>query len=269
MVRLFIKVNTSITAIMMNISRLLELNKLIRFILCIIGLVFISCISSYTLLAQECGSYALNEAKKQYEIGNFDDVTEELNRCLLTFSDIEKVQAYRLLAMTAIATDQKKNALDAIVALLTHNPTFEPSIFDPPQFIALVAELKDNFATVKITSVSKKSENVMLAPATVTVMSGDEIKRRGYTDLEAMLHDLSGFDISRSNGLAYSNIYQRGYRSGANTDRTMFLIDGVEDNELWSNTVFLSRQYSVTNVKRVEIIYGPASTMYGEMRLPE
>lgn len=247
----------------MNISRLLELKKMIRFILGIIGLIFISSISSFMLVAQECGSFTLNEAKKQYEIGNFDEVTEELNRCLLTFSDIEKVQAYRLLAMTAIATDQKKNALDAIVALLTLNPTFEPNIFDPPQFIALVAELKDNFATVKITSVSKKSEDVMLAPATVTVMSGDEIKRRGYTDLEAMLHDLSGFDISRSNGLAYSNIYQRGYRSGANTDRTMFLIDGVEDNELWSNTVFLSRQYPVTNVKRVEIIYGPASTMYG------
>jgi outer membrane receptor protein involved in Fe transport len=218
---------------------------------------------SSAIYAQECGSFTLTEAKKQYEIGNFDGVTEEINRCLLTFSDIEKVQAYRLLAMTAIATDHQKNALDATVALLTLNPNFEPDIFDPPQFIALVSELKDNFSTVKITSVSKKSEDVMLAPATVTVMSGDEIKRRGYTDLEAMLHDLSGFDISRSNGLAYSNIYQRGYRSGANTDRTMFLIDGVEDNELWSNTVFLSRQYSVTNVKRVEIVYGPASTMYG------
>ncbi|MBI3234069.1 MAG: TonB-dependent receptor [Bacteroidetes bacterium] len=248
---------------MIIISRILTASSIVRFALGITGLIVFCCISSYNLSAQDCGSFSLNEAKKQYEIGNFEDVTEQLKKCLLTFSDIEKVQAYRLLAMTAIATDQKKNALDAIVALLTLNPTFEPNIFDPPQFIALVSELKDNFSTVKITSVSKKSEDVMLTPATVTVMSGDEIKRRGYMDLEAMLHDLSGFDISRANGLAYSNIYQRGYRSGANTDRTMFLIDGVEDNELWSNTVFLSRQYSVTNVKRVEIIYGPASTMYG------
>lgn len=221
------------------------------------------CLQTNSLYSQECNNSTLSEAKKHYEIGNFDAVTDELNRCLPVFTDIEKIQAYRLLSMTAIATDHQQNALDAIISLLTINPNFETDLFDPPQFITLVTELKDNFSTVKITSVSKKSEDVMLAPATVTVMSSEEIKRRGYLDLEAMLHDLSGFDISRSNGLAYSNIYQRGYRSGANTDRTMFLIDGVEDNELWSNTVFLSRQYSVSNIKRVEIIYGPASTMYG------
>ncbi len=249
--------------IMIIVSRLLSENKRNVINSAVLGIICIYCLCLPSIKAQECGSFTITEAKKQYEIGNFNGVSEELNRCLLTFSDIEKIQAYRLMAMTAIATDEQKNALEAIVSLLTLNPNFEPDIFDPPQFIALVIELKDNFSTVKITSVSKKSEDVMLAPATVTVMSGDEIKRRGYLDLEAMLHDLSGFDISRSNGLAYSNIYQRGYRSGANTDRTMFLIDGVEDNELWSNTVFLSRQYSVTNVKRVEVIYGPASTMYG------
>ena len=224
-------------------------------------LVLITC--RYTVTAQECGSFTLNEAKKQYEIGNFDGVTSELTRCLEYFSEIEKVQAYRLLAMTAVAIDRQQAAVDAITELLKLNPNFETDIFDPPQFIALVSEMKDNFATVKITSVSKKSEDVKLAPATVTVISGEEIKRRGYSDLEALFHDISGFDISRSNGLAYSNIYQRGYRSGANSDRIMFLVDGVEDNELWSNSMFISRQFSITNVKRVEIIYGPASTMYG------
>lgn len=218
---------------------------------------------SYKATAQECGSFTLNESKKQYEIGNFDGVTSELTRCLEYFSEIEKVQAYRLLAMTAVAVDRQQAAVDAITELLKLNPNFETDIFDPPQFIALVSEMKDNFATVKITSVSKKSEDVKLAPATVTVISGEEIKRRGYSDLEALFHDISGFDISRSNGLAYSNIYQRGYRSGANSDRIMFLVDGVEDNELWSNSMFISRQFSITNVKRVEIIYGPASTMYG------
>ena len=76
------------------------------------------------------------------------------------------------------------------------------------------------------------------------------------------LFHLPGFDVSRGNGVHYSNIYQRGYRS-LNTDRTLLLFDGVEENNLWSTTAPLSRQHPLTNVERVEVIYGPTSTMYG------
>ena len=94
------------------------------------------------------------------------------------------------------------------------------------------------------------------------VITEEDIKARGYIDIEAMFSDLPGFDISRTFGNTYSNIYQRGYRSN-NTDRTLFLVDGVEENDLWSNVAYISRQYPISNIKRVEIIYGPASTMYG------
>ncbi|NOY69932.1 MAG: TonB-dependent receptor [Deltaproteobacteria bacterium] len=115
---------------------------------------------------------------------------------------------------------------------------------------------------IEIVSASKKSEKIKEAPATVIVLSEEVIRRRGYTDLEQMLHDLPGFDISRGNGTVYSQIYQRGYRSN-NTDRTLLLIDGVEENDLWKGTAWISRQYPITNIKRVEVVYGPASTIYG------
>lgn len=115
---------------------------------------------------------------------------------------------------------------------------------------------------IEVVSVSKSSESVLQAPQTIIVITEEEIKRRGYIDLEQLLHDLPGFDISRGNGTQYSQIYQRGYRS-KNTERTSFQIDGVEENDIWSNSVWLSRQYPLSNVKRVEIIYGPASTVYG------
>ena len=43
----------------------------------------------------------------------------------------------------------------------------------------------------------------------------------------------------------------------------LFVVDGIEQNDLWSNVVYLSRQYPITNIKSVEVIYGPASTIYG------
>jgi len=120
----------------------------------------------------------------------------------------------------------------------------------------------EDLMNLKISSVSKKWESALKAPQTVIVITAEELRRRGYSDLEQLFHDLPGFDISRGNGTQYSQVYQRGYRSN-NTERTLFMIDGVEENDLWSQSVWLSRQYPISNIKRIEIIYGPASTVYG------
>ena len=37
----------------------------------------------------------------------------------------------------------------------------------------------------------------------------------------------------------------------------------MENNDVWSNIAYLSRQYPLSNIERVEVVYGPASTMYG------
>lgn len=141
----------------------------------------------------------------------------------------------------------------ALLALISTNAFGQEELFN-----MTIEELLQ----VEITSVSKKKEGHRTAPAMVEVITADEIRRRGYSDLEQLLHDLSGMDISRGNGTNYSTFYMRGYRSN-NPDRTLLLIDGVEENDLWSGTAWISRQYPLSNIKRVEVVYGPASTMYG------
>ena len=208
-------------------------------------------------------TFVIERAQRNYESGNFAEVLELLEpyseRDLV---QSQKVEVHRLLAKTYLATDYFAKAERSVRGILKIRPNFEPYVLDPPQFIALVDKVKREFSTQQITSVSKRSESLLEAPATVVLLTEEQIKRRGYSDLEALLYDLSCFDISRANGATYANIYQRGYRSNS-TDRTLFLIDGVEDNDLWSNITYLSRQYPLSNIKRVEIIYGPASTMYG------
>jgi len=41
------------------------------------------------------------------------------------------------------------------------------------------------------------------------------------------------------------------------------MIDGKVDNHLWSHIAHISRQYPLTNIKRIEVLYGPASAVYG------
>src|SRR5262249_26560680 len=153
-------------------------------------------------------------------------------------------------------------AQQAVTLLLGAMPDFAPALNDPPRFVRMVAALRREIARTSTSSVSKMNESLLEAPATIVVVTSEQIRRRGYLDLEAVLHDLPGFDITRSNGYTYANVFQRGYRSDT-TNRTLFLVDGVEQNDLYSNTAQISRPYPLSNSDRVEVVYGPASTMYG------
>jgi outer membrane receptor for ferrienterochelin and colicins len=214
--------------------------------------------------AQDCGSSVVSDATKYYDIGQFDKVISELKGCLKAkFKETrQQVDGLRILAMTYIALDSIKDAEQYVAKLLALDPTFDARSDDPIVFQALIFKGKLGQLGLNVSSVSKISESFYEAPATVILVTEEEIKQRGYTDLEQLLRDLPGFDISQSNGITYSSIYQRGYRS-INTDRMLLLIDGVEDNDLWGNIAYLSRQYSMSNISSVEIIYGPSSTIYG------
>lgn len=241
-----------------------DLNNISSSLLNGVFVIIISLLFSSQILPQgNCDEVTLNEARKRYEIGDFEGVINLIKPCLRSgFSGGELLQAYKLMSMTYIALDSTSGADEASSMVLKIDPNFEPDLFDPPRFVQKIRNLKQAGRKTQVTSVSKRAENIYEAPATVLSISGDEIKKRGYQDLDAILGDLPGFDISRTLGPTYSNIYQRGYRSN-NTDRTIFLIDGVEENDLWSNIAYVSRQYSMSNIDKVEVVYGPASTMYG------
>lgn len=213
--------------------------------------------------AQKGCDVLLAEARDHYVAGRFKEAETAVEACLeIARRREETAQAWALLAKIRVATDELDQADAAIKKLLLANPEYVPDLFDPPRFVDRVNGVKRETTEVRISSVSKTSESLREAPATVSVLTAEDIARRGYSDLEALVHDLSGFDVSRSSGSSYSNLYQRGYRSDVTT-RTQLLVDGVVENDLFSQVAYLSRQYPLSNVERVEVIYGPASTMYG------
>jgi len=215
------------------------------------------------LLAQQCNDLTLNDSRKLYENGKFIELIHKLQPCVdHGFNEMQKIEAYRLLAMAHIATDSVAQATMETNFILEINPTYEPNLFDPPAFIHLVNTLKLSGGTQVVTSVSKKAESIYEAPATIVVITRDEIKQRGYNDLVELLKDVPGFDLTLFYGPEYANIYQRGFRQN-NTEKTLLLFDGIEENDLWTNWAYIDRQYPLSNIERVEIIYGPASTMYG------
>lgn len=227
-------------------------------------LLFFILTGNFLSAQSNCDWSTIDDASESYNTGNFKQVIKLLEKCVTHgFTDKQKIQAYRLMAKTHLAQDNDSLANASIAELLKIDPQFQPDyLSDSPKFIGILNAIKDKNSAFLVTSVSKKAENINEAPATVVVITAKDIKERGYADIEEIFYDLPGFDVIRGRGPAYSLMYQRGYRSISN-DRTILLIDGVEENDLASDNMPISRQYPLSNIKRIEYVYGPASTMYG------
>jgi len=115
---------------------------------------------------------------------------------------------------------------------------------------------------LEVTTASKTKQSLAESPASVIVITAQNIRDRGYHHLEEILHDLPGFDFNKNYGNNYSTTFMRGYRS-ENSDRFILMFDGILENDIWKQTTWMSRQYPVTQIKQIEILYGPASALYG------
>jgi len=132
-------------------------------------------------------------------------------------------------------------------------PSDSPSIFD--------LTLED-LLNIKVTSVSGVEETIADAPASIVVITEQDIRLRGYHSLNEIFSDLPGFDSYVLNSSRYINAYQRGYRTPF-MSRTLFLVNGRTQNHLWDQVAYTERQWPLSNIERIEVLYGPASAIYG------
>ena len=217
------------------------------------------------LIAQEseCDCNFKN-LKDLYLVGQFSSAISNINCCinspkLLTLNEMNRMK--ELLTLIAIAQDSLDKANTYLNEIIISNPNYEPETQNIV-FLDLFYKARKENLKVTVSSVSKRPEDIETAPAVVEIIEAKDILARGYVDLIDLLSDIPGFEISKTHAINYANVYQLGYRQ-QNTERTLFMIDGVEENDLYSNIAYISRQYPISNIKAVEILYGPSATMYG------
>ncbi|PNU04023.1 hypothetical protein A8V01_05260 [Novosphingobium guangzhouense] len=106
--------------------------------------------------------------------------------------------------------------------------------------------------------------NVKDAPATISVITADEIKQRSYTDITDVLMNVPGVHIQ--GGGVEQSIMMRGMSS----DYTLFLVDGkrMQDNQAFGlNGAQAGTPVNflppLDSIERIEVIRGPASSLYG------
>jgi outer membrane receptor for ferrienterochelin and colicins len=115
----------------------------------------------------------------------------------------------------------------------------------------------------KVISASKVEETLGSAPASVIVLKQEELARRGYLQLSDVLDDLPGMDVVRPYGDNFVRAYWRGER-GSIGEPFLLMLDGIVINHLYFNTADGPlAALPLANVERIEVVYGPASALYG------
>lgn len=116
--------------------------------------------------------------------------------------------------------------------------------------------------TLKITSLSRKSESLNRAPAAVYVITQDEIRRMGVTHIAEALRYVPGVEVARMEANKWA-ISIRGFNSRT-ANKLLVMIDGRSIySPLFSGVLWEEKDVVLEDVERIEVIRGPGGTTWG------
>ncbi len=112
-----------------------------------------------------------------------------------------------------------------------------------------------------IVTATKQPQTLKQAPAIATVFTARDIRNMGARDIMDVLKRVPGIGISK-NFYGLDEIEARGI-IGLRSEKVKLLIDGVSLNELSGGATWALDNLTLDNVKRIEVIRGPGSALYG------
>lgn len=120
----------------------------------------------------------------------------------------------------------------------------------------------EELVNVQITSVSKRAERLTDAPASVFVITQDDIRRSGARSLPEALRLAPNLQVARVSASGYA-ISARGFNNTAG-NKLLVLIDGRSVySPLFSGVFWDVQDVMLEDVERIEVISGPGGTLWG------
>jgi len=120
----------------------------------------------------------------------------------------------------------------------------------------------EELSNLEITSVSKHAERLADAPASVFVITAEDIRRSGATSLPEALRIAPNLEVARVNANSYS-ISARGFNNTAG-NKLLVLIDGrAVYTPLFSGVFWDVQDVVLEDIERIEVISGPGATLWG------
>jgi len=126
------------------------------------------------------------------------------------------------------------------------------------------SELREELLFMEIPMVvtaTKTVQKISDAPASVIVVTKDQINERGYDDLLDLIQDLPEVDVqSRTGEEFYNHVIIRG---NASQEKFIIMRDGYRVDSPTNERIPIGENFPLYNANRVEVVYGPASALYG------
>ena len=120
-------------------------------------------------------------------------------------------------------------------------------------------DLPIDLSDEKISITGQKDISTKDAPATVSVITEDDILRSGARDLMDVLRLVPGFEF----GVDVQGIAALGVRGNSANEGSLVLVDGLEFTEILYASNLFGSFLPLDQVWRIEVIRGPGSVMYG------
>jgi iron complex outermembrane recepter protein len=120
----------------------------------------------------------------------------------------------------------------------------------------------DDLLNVEVTSVSRHSERLFDAPASIYVIGSDDIRRSGAVTLPEVLRLAPNLQVSRVDPAQHS-ISARGFNNNVG-NKLLVLIDGrTAYTPLFSGVFWDQQDLLLSDIDRIEVISGPGATLWG------
>ncbi|UOA10069.1 TonB-dependent siderophore receptor [Methylobacter sp. S3L5C] len=155
--------------------------------------------------------------------------------------------------------NNKKVVIDYYLSLLIL--CFSPLVIAEKQTEAVDLSVED-LLNVEVTSVAKKAQSLNDAPAAAFVISNDDIKRSGATNIPDALRLAPGLDVARIDANQWA-VSSRGF-NGRFANKLLVLIDGRNAySRSFSGVYWENQDVMMEDIDRIEIIRGPGAALWG------
>ena len=116
----------------------------------------------------------------------------------------------------------------------------------------------------KVVTASRFSQQVTEAPASMSVITSDDIRKYGYRTLADVLRSVPGLYVSYDRNYSYLGV--RGFsRPGDYNSRFLLMIDGHRLNDGIYDTAAIGTEFplDIDLIDHIEVMRGPGSSLYG------
>jgi iron complex outermembrane receptor protein len=120
----------------------------------------------------------------------------------------------------------------------------------------------EQLSNIVVTLVSRRSESLADAAASVYVISSEDIRRSGAASLQEVLRLAPNLQVARADANQYA-ITARGF-NGPLTNKMLVMIDGrTVYSPLFSGVFWEAQDVLLDDIDRIEVVSGPGGTLWG------